>query len=362
MFVTAEATVSRLRHKSRWSVWELLMSISNFSLEFFNAPIIEVTPMARVVHDARISAGLFGSGSGILNLGDLDRSSSLSSRSVGDLVASSWWGVAWSPFSDSASIAAACPPIGGFSFMGNSAAVDALAMKLSRRRLRAWCTRWERPGPRYSLGILCIPTLQSNLHWRCNQKQQIHHSKTKHKLIFSYPKVCDAHLNRWFTLPIEITLTITPRCVPHILTGNVQSTKLQCLRQKQKIMQTDANMQKTQSQPTVNACTTLHMTAKQITVVSRAFETHRHVMQKKWNQCKTHDSWHQKTAQTRSHKSKFCPVRSRPNSAISKVDNKRVIKNFQDISKLRIHSSWSSTAPCTAFYAFLQLIVVLARA
>ena len=40
-------------------------------------------------------------------------------------------------------------------------------------------------------------------------------------------------------------------------------------------------MQKTQSQPTVNACTTLHMTAKQITVVSRAFETHRHVMQKK---------------------------------------------------------------------------------
>ena len=50
---------------------------------------------------------------------------------------------------------------------------------------------------------------------------------------------------------------------------------------KTKIMQTDANMQKTQSQPTVNACTTLHMTAKQITVVSRAFETHRHVMQKK---------------------------------------------------------------------------------
>ena len=58
--------------------------ISNFSLELFNAPIIEVTPMASVVVEAKRSAGLLGSGSGTLNLGDLDRSSSLSSLSVGD--------------------------------------------------------------------------------------------------------------------------------------------------------------------------------------------------------------------------------------------------------------------------------------
>ena len=53
----------------------------------------------------------------------------------------------------------------------------------------------------------------------------------KHKLPFVHPKVCDAHLNRWFTFPTKITLTTTPRCVPHILTGNMWSTKLQCLRQ-----------------------------------------------------------------------------------------------------------------------------------
>ena len=40
------------------------------------------------------------------------------------------------------------------------------------------------------------------------------------------------------------------------------------------------------------------------------------------------------------------------NSEISKIDNRRVIKNFQDIPKLQIHSSLSSTALCTAFYAF----------
>ena len=52
----------------------------------------------------------------------------------------------------------------------------------------------------------------------------------KHKLPFVHPKVRDSHLNRWSTLPTKITLTTTPRCVPHILTGNMWSTKLQCLR------------------------------------------------------------------------------------------------------------------------------------
>ena len=67
--------------------------------------------------------------------------------------------------------------------------------------------------------------------------------------------------------PFErITLLITPRCVPHILTGNMWSTKLQCLRQNQN----SANLWQTANsiQIQLSACTTLHKTAKQITVVS----------------------------------------------------------------------------------------------
>ena len=37
------------------------------------------------------------------------------------------------------------------------------------------------------------------------------------------------------------------------------------------------------------------------------------------------------------------------NSDVFKIDNERANKNFQDISKLQIHSSLSSTALCTAF-------------
>ena len=40
------------------------------------------------------------------------------------------------------------------------------------------------------------------------------------------------------------------------------------------------------------------------------------------------------------------------NSEIPKTDNERANKNFQDISKLQIHSSLSSTALCTAFCTF----------
>ena len=62
--------------------------------------------------------------------------------------------------------------------------------------------------------------------------------------------------------------------------------------------------------PTAKTCTTLHTTAKQITVVS-VHKTHRHVVQKNESSAKlmTADI---KNCSTRSHKSKFCPVRNRP--------------------------------------------------
>ena len=56
-----------------------------------------------------------------------------------------------------------------------------------------------------------------------------------------------------------------------------------------------------------------------------------------------------KTNHTRFHKSKFCPVRNRPKLWNLTNDNERVNKNFQDISKLQIHSGLSLTALCTAF-------------
>ena len=77
------------------------------------------------------------------------------------------------------------------------------------------------------------------------------------------------------------TLLVTPRCVPHILTGNVQSITTQCLRQKQNIAKLVANC-KLNPHPTANACTTLHKTAKQITVVSTRMKPIGHVMQQKW--------------------------------------------------------------------------------
>ena len=56
-----------------------------------------------------------------------------------------------------------------------------------------------------------------------------------------------------------------------------------------------------------------------------------------------------KTDHTRFHKSKFCPVRNRPKLGNLTNDHERVNKNFQDISKLQIHSGLSLTALCTAF-------------
>jgi len=142
-----------------------------------------------------------------------------------------------------------------------------------------------------------------------HSKQQIHHSKNKHKLIFSHPKVCDAHLNRWFTLPIEITLTITPRCVPHILTGNVWSFTLRCLRQKWDSTDRWQHAKLTHIQ--------LSMHAQLFTWLQNRSQWFLRIKpidmscSKNGNSAKlmTADI---KTAQTRSQKSKFCPVRTRP--------------------------------------------------
>ena len=111
----------------------------------------------------------------------------------------------------------------------------------------------------------------------------------KHKLTSSHPKVCDAHLNRWFTLPTKITLLITPRCVPHILTGNVQSTKLQCLRQKQNI----ANLWQTANLIHIQ----LPMHAQPFTKLQNRSQWFLRTKpidmscSKNENPCKTHDSW-----------------------------------------------------------------------
>ena len=85
---------------------------------------------------------------------------------------------------------------------------------------------------------------------------------------------------------------------------------LRCLRQKRNSADRWQHA-KTHSHPTVNACTTLHMTAKQITVVSTRMKPIDMSCSKNENSAKlmTADI---KTVQTRSHKSKFCPVRNRP--------------------------------------------------
>ena len=70
--------------------------------------------------------------------------------------------------------------------------------------------------------------------------------------------------------------------------------------------------------PTANACTTLHKTAKQITVVSTRIKPIDMSCSKNENSCKARDSW-QKTTQTEFHKYKFCPVRSRPKLWSSKT-------------------------------------------
>ena len=345
---TAEPTVSRLRQRSCWRVCKFWMRISSFALEPFNAAIIDVTPIAKAVVEARRLAGSLGSGSGTLGLGDLDRSSSLSSLSAGDLLPSSGWGIPCSsPFSDSASTVPACAGSGRFSDRGNSDAAGsaAFAMNLSRRRVRAWCTRWERPGPRYSLGILCVPTSHSNLVFQLASTMQpdvkINHS-TDYKLPSSHPKVCDAHLNRWFTFPTKITLTTTPRCVPHILTGNMWSTKLQCLRQNKN----NANLWQTANLIHIQ----LPMHAQLFTKLQNRSQWFLRIKpidmscSKNENSCKARDSWQ--------NYSRWVPQVQVPSSPKSSKTLK-----FQDISRIVIPLQSQLDSSFVAAFAFLLTAV-----
>ena len=134
--------------------------------------------------------------------------------------------------------------------------------------------------------------------------------------------------------------------MPHILTGNVQSITFRCRRQNK--VPTRVNLQN----PLRSNCQCMHNPSHNCKTDHsgfHAYETHRHVMQQNENSAKlmTADI---KTAQTRPPNSVQSEIVQNPE--ISKNDNKRVNKNFQDISKLQIHSSLSWTALCTAFCIF----------
>ena len=126
---TAAPTASRLRQRSCWRVCVRLIRVSSLSVEPFRAATIDVIPTAKPVVEASRSVASWGSyASCILNLGDLDLSSSLpaslsslSSLSAGDLMSSPCIWASWSSgFSDSVSTAPACNASGGFSETGNS--------------------------------------------------------------------------------------------------------------------------------------------------------------------------------------------------------------------------------------------------
>ena len=192
----------------------------------------------------------------------------------------------------------------------------------------------------YSLGILCIPR---SIH--ANRYNTLINQRENNNSSFSHPKVRASHLNRWLTLPMQTTLTITPRCVPHILIGNVQSytSMSQTKRNNADLWQ----LAKIHSHPTVNTCAIFHMTAKQITVVSTRMKPIDMSCSKNENSAKLMTDGI-KIAQLRSHKSKFCPVRNRPKLWNFQNDNERATKTSKT-SRNRIHSSLSLTTLCTAF-------------
>ena len=175
MLLTASPTISRLRQRSCWRVCVLLMRVSSLSVDPFSAATIEVIPTARsVVELNRSVASPWSSGPCILNLGDLDLSSSLpaSPSSLSSLSSPCIRAVSCSfSFSESVSALPACAVNGGFSDKGSSpsavgtagaaGAGTFAAMNHSSLLDKAWCTRWDKPGPKYSLGIICNQTRQS---------------------------------------------------------------------------------------------------------------------------------------------------------------------------------------------------------
>ena len=99
---------------------------------------------------------------------------------------------------------------------------------------------------------------------------------------------------------------------------------------KTKISQTCGKLQLNPN-PTVNECTALHKTAKQITVVSTRMKPIDMSCSKNENSCKARDSW-----QNYSHWVPQVQVLSSPKSP-------KTLK-FQDIPKLSFHSNLSLTA------------------
>ena len=239
------ASTSIDRTKSFCNDCVLPINTSSFSLLVLRAATMEVTPTASDVQADRTSNGLSGLGSGTFSLGlgdrDLPRSSSSLLSITGDLLWSSW--CPCSPCSKPDSPRVPGPGMVGFSTAFISVGIaepDVPAMKFSKRRVRARCTLSDSPGEMYSLGMLCIPETRKTHADRYNNL--INRRKNKNSS-FSHPKVRASHLNRWFTPPIKTTLTITPRCVTHILTGNVQSITSRCFRQNE-IVQTCGGLQK----------------------------------------------------------------------------------------------------------------------
>ena len=180
MLVTASPTASRDLQRSCCRVWVLLMRISSLSVDPFSAATMDVIPTAKPVVELNKSAASLGSKDSwcLLNLGDLDLSSSLpaSPSSLSSLSSPSTWIVSWSfSFSESVSVTPVCAGSAGFSDTGNSTpsvdgaagaagvaeAATFAAMNCSSLLDKAWCTRWDKPGPKYSLGIICNSTWQS---------------------------------------------------------------------------------------------------------------------------------------------------------------------------------------------------------
>ena len=176
MLVTASPTASRDLQRSDCRVWVLLIRISSLSVDPFSAATMDVIPTAKPVVELNKSAASLGSKDSwcLLNLGDLDLSSSLpaSPSSLSSLSSPSTWIVSCSfSFSESVSAIPVCAVNGGFSDKGSSpsaigtagaaGAGTFAAMNCSSLLDKAWCTRWDKPGPKYSLGIICNSTWQS---------------------------------------------------------------------------------------------------------------------------------------------------------------------------------------------------------
>jgi hypothetical protein len=116
-------------------------------------------------------------------------------------------------------------------------------MKVSNLRIKAVWTLRDSPGGMYSLGILLPGLFKFQLTLNALAAQYPNSINHNQDQLFFLILRCVPHTLIDDSYSIQTTLNITPRCVPHILTGNVQSTSFRCLR-KNKVMQTCVNLQK----------------------------------------------------------------------------------------------------------------------